>query len=122
MNAIETALFAYLDANLEAPVYLHEAPLEEFRDFVVFSVAERSETPGTVPLLTVDIETAAVAIVHDDAEGIASELRTLLAGWRWGSPGVRIGPVMPANVDNAFDSTYQKYRVTLTWATQALLY
>jgi hypothetical protein len=122
MNALEAAIYGYLDAQLTAPVFLHEAPQEQQGPYVVFGVDERSETPGTAPLITADIETAIVATVHDDAESLAMSVRTALLGWRYGAPGVRLGPVILANVNNSFDSTWQRYTVLVSWATQALIY
>lgn len=122
MNALEEALFAYLDATLAAPVFLHEAPQEEQGPYIVFGVDERVETPGTVPLITAEIETAVVATVHEDAEALAAAVRVALNGWRYGDTGVRIGPVQLSNVNNSFDSTWQRFSVLLSWATQALVY
>jgi hypothetical protein len=122
MNAIEFALNQYLDDGLAAPVYLHEAPQEEVAPFVVFAVVERADIRGTAPLLTAGIETAAVAVVHEEAEALGAALRVLLEGWKYGAPGVRLGPLALANVDNGFDSDLGKYRVTISWAAQAVLF
>ena len=118
MNKIEAAIFERMKTLVAAPVYLREAPQEEDSACVVFGLSLSSDVTGTAPVWAGTIAASCYAGVYADAGALAALLAAGMEGWRYGGPGLRIGPCVKVASDASYESDWQLYRSTLNWAAQ----
>jgi len=122
VTGIETALFARLITIMPpgTAVFLHEMPQDATGPYVVFEVTERNDVRGTAPLSTLEVRVACYAPVHAESEGLAGDARAGLDGWGYGTPGLRLHPLLLANQEGGFESEFGVYRSAVTFAAQAV--
>lgn len=121
---VENALYARLVAQVGAAgtVYLHQIPEEEQGAAVVFEVALTPATEGTAALYTAEVRTALYDGAHAANTALAQTVRAALEDWMFGGAGVRLGPLVLAGAEPAFEEAWGEYRMTLTWRGPAILW
>lgn len=119
MKASETAFFNRLTEAVGglAEVWLNEAPQEEATPVVVFELGLRNDSAGTAPILTGQLRTAVLHPDHEACEALADLVKVALQDWRFGAPGLRIGPVDLANQDGDYAEQWNEHRIVMLWNT-----